>query len=179
MIDLLSTAQILLRDADFTTRLDSLDQKNLVCFEDDTLVGFCYEFKDPQSLLAEWKARESSILTRFASSFRSAGDKAWNVYCAFLCESPADPVQTREVHWIEENLERTRKIAACGIGTRDELVRVLLPLLPIQYQPKLRAEDVTERLERRIVAIAPKAAHVALDETVSPVEVIRLLGDTP
>lgn len=73
MIDLLSTAQILLRDADFTTRLASLDLKNLVCFEDDTLVGFCYVFKDPQSLLAEWKARESSILTRFASSFGSAG----------------------------------------------------------------------------------------------------------
>jgi hypothetical protein len=74
---------------------------------------------------------------------------------------------------------RSPALPACGIGTRDELVRVLLPLLPIQYQPLLRAEDVTERLERRIVAIAPKAAHVALDETVSPVEVIRLLGDTP
>jgi hypothetical protein len=64
------------------------------------------------------------------------------------------------------------------LGGLSNLV-LTLPLLPIQYQPLLRAEDVTERLERRIVAIAPKAAHVALDETVSPVEVIRLLGDSP
>ena len=83
------------------------------------------------------------------------------------------------LRWIEEDLERTRKIAACGIASREELVRVLLPVLPLQYQPELRAEDVTERLRRRIAAIAPNVVEVALDEAVSPVEVVRILGDGP
>lgn len=179
MIDLLSMAQVVLRDAGFSTRLASLDGTALVCFEDNALVGFCCTFDHPERLLAEWRARELALLTRFAASFRSAGDKAWNVYCAFLCGSQTDPAQTREIRWIEEDLERTRKIAACGIASREELVRVLLPVLPLQYQPELRAEDVTERLRRRIAAIAPNVVEVALDEAVSPVEVVRILGDGP
>ncbi len=117
-----------------------------------------------------------SLLTRFAAGFRTAGEKAWNVYCVFLCGSAADSVQNRQVRWIEENLERTRKIAACGLASREDLLRALLPVLPLQYQPVLRAEDVTERLQTRIRTIVPRASHVVLDQAVSPAEVVRLLG---
>lgn len=176
MIDVLSTMQVVLREASFTTRLASLDRSPIVCFEDDVLTGFGCVFEDPESLLTQWKATEMSLLTRFAPSLRSAGEKAWNVYCIFLCSRAADPIQNRLVRWVEEDLNRTRKVAACGLGSRDDLVRALLPILPLQHQPVLRAEDLTKRLRTRIRTIAPKAFAVVLDESVSPAEVVRLLG---
>ncbi len=176
MIDVISTVQVVLREANFTTRLVSLDRSPVVCFEDDVISGFGRVFEDPEALLSGWRATEMSLLKFFASSFRFAGDKAWNVYCIFLCSRAADPIQNRQVRWVEEDLARTRKIAACGVGSRDDIVRVLLPILPLQQQPVLRAEDLTKRLETRIRTIAPKASAVVLDEEVSPAEVARLLG---
>ena len=119
---------------------------------------------------------EQLILKSYAPRLYNAGEKAWNVYFLFLCSSVADSVQSLEVSWIEEDLDRTRKVAACGLSSREELKRALLPVLPLQFQPMLQPEDVTERLQKRIHTIAPKASLVVLDETVSVVEVVRLLG---
>jgi hypothetical protein len=177
MIDVLSTLQVVLREAGFSTRLTSIDRSSIVCFEDDTLLGFGFIFEDPVSLLELWKIREMVLLKRYAPSVRAAGEKAWNVYCLFLCGAAADPIQNRQVRWVEEDLERTRKVAACGLASREDLLRALLPVLPLQYQPVLRAEDVTERLQTRIRTIAPTAPHVVLDQSVSPAEVVRLLGE--
>lgn len=176
MIDVLSTMQVVLREAGYIARLISIDRFPVVHFEDDTLMGFGCVFDNPDELLGRWKILETSLLMRYAPRLRIAGEKAWNVYCVFLCGSAADSVQNRQVRWLEEDLERTRKVAACGIDSREDLMRVLLPVLPLQHQPVLRAEDVTERLKRRILNIAPRAADVALDEAVSVAEVVRLLG---
>jgi hypothetical protein len=176
MIDVLSTIQGVLREAGFSTRLTSIDRSPIVCFEDDVLMGFGCIFEDPGGLLMRWKATETALLTRYATSLRTAGDKAWNVYCIFLCGSGADSIQDRQVRWIEEDLERTRKLAGCGVASREDLERVLLPVLPLRYQPVLQAEDVTQRLQRRIRTISPRASEVALDDAVSAAEVVRLLG---
>jgi hypothetical protein len=178
MIDILSMMQILLQEASFTAHLTTIDRSSVVHFEDDTLMGFGCVFDDPEALLREWKNVEKSFLVRYAPGLRAAGDKAWNVYCVFLCGSTGDPVQDRQVRWIEEDLNRTRKIGACGIVNRDDVIRALLPILPLQYQAVLRTEDVTERLKRRILSIAPRAAEIALDENVSVAEVVPLLGRT-
>ncbi|MEA1015160.1 hypothetical protein [Sphingosinicella sp. LY1275] len=179
MIDLLSTSQILLRDGGFAVRLASIDQRPVVCFEDDALFGFCSAFEQPDELMNGWKLFERQILSRFAPNIRAAGEKAWNVYCVLLCGGPATTVQKRAVSWIEEDLERTRKIAGCDIASREDLVRVLLPLLPIQYQPALEPEDLTARLQKRIADIAPLAAHAMLDGDVPVDEAVRLLGERP
>jgi hypothetical protein len=177
MIDVLSIMQAVLQEANFTTHLTSINRSAVVHFEDDTLMGFGCIFDEPDELLRRWKTSETSLLTRYAPTLRLAGDKAWNVYSVFLCGSVSDPLTSRQVRWIEEDLDRTRKIAACGISTRDDLMRALLPILPLQYQAVLRPEDVTERLKRRILNIAPKAANVALDDAVHVAEVVRLLGE--
>lgn len=176
MIDVLSTMQVVLRESGFTTRLTSVDRSPIVCFEDDDLMGFGCVFDDAGDLLARWKAIEMSLLTRHAPSLRAAGEKAWNVYCLFLCGPAADSMLSRQVRWIEEDLERTRKITGSGLATREDLVQALLPVLPLRYQPVLQEGDVTLRLQRRIRTIAPRAAEVALDERISAAEVVRLLG---
>lgn len=176
MIDILATTQVLLRESGYFTRLLSFEKGPLLCFEDDTIMGFCRVFDTPEAMLKDWKQIETALLLRYGSRFRSAGEKAWNIYCVFLSSAPANSVHAREVRWIEENLERTRKVASCNLSTREEIQRALLPLLRLQYRPTMQLDGVTDRLRRRIAMIAPNAADVSLDENVAPIEVIRLLG---
>jgi hypothetical protein len=176
MTNLISILQVLLREASFRTHLSAIELSLILSFEDDALMGFGCVFVSPEELLANWKTTEMALLTQYAPSLRGAGEKAWNVYCVFLCSSVADPDQERQVRWIEENQERTRKIAACGLASRQDVVGALLPILPLRYQPVLQVEDVTERLRTRIRSIAPRVADVALNEDVPPAEIVRLLG---
>jgi len=175
MIDLLSVIQSSLQNADYRTRLVSSERSPVVCFEDDSLLGFGCIFADPQELLAKWREMETALLARYAAGFRRAGDKAWNVYMVFACGTKGDAMETRQIRWIEEDLERTRKIAAIDLATREDVIRALLPLLPLQYRPMLRPEDAAERLKSRIQNIAPAITQVLLDPAVSTDEVLKTL----
>jgi hypothetical protein len=134
--------------------------------------------KSSDSSLCGWRELETKLLTGHAPSLQKAGEKTWNVYSVFFSSAGTDQTQLREIRWIEEDLERTRKIAACGLTSREDIVTALLPLLPIQRQPLLDSEDfdITQRLKKRIASIAPDAANAVLDKTVTPAEVVRLLG---
>jgi hypothetical protein len=177
MIDLLSVLQGVLQQDGYFTRLVSIEGSSILSFEDDTLMGFGIIFSSPLELLAHWRATETTLLNRYAPTIRSAGDKAWNVYLVCLCGQVASPSNDREVRWVEEDLERTRKLAACGVLSRDDLVRAVQPILQLRHQPSLEASDVSERVKARIGSLAPRASKVVLDESVSPAEVVRLLGE--
>lgn len=179
MIDLLSNARGLLQEAGYSVRFVSFGSDTVACFEDGSIIGFCRTVEDPDELIQKWKTLEKELLIRFSQDIRQAGDKAWNVYCVFLCPSSANKDQKRAVSWIEEDLNRTRKLAECDIASREDLVHVLLPILLLQAQPMLEYTDLTERLRHRIANITPQAANVALDPTISVSEVVRLLGERP
>ncbi len=99
------------------------------------------------------------------------------MYSVFLCEAAANDTCRREIRWIEEDLEQTRKLAGCGITNRQELERILLPLLPLQYAPSIQVDDVQGRLSKRIGGIAPRIERIALDDQVTPIEVAKMLAD--
>lgn len=178
MTDFTSPLQVTLQQAGYQTWMTSINGIETVCFEDDAVMGFVCIFEDAATLLAHWRSVEIMWLTKHAPSLHKAGEKTWNVYSVFLSAGAADPVQLRELRAIEEDLERTRKITGCGLSNRSAFIAAVLPLLPLQYQPVLDSEDfdLTQRLRKRIATIAPAAATGALDETVSPSEVVRLLG---
>jgi hypothetical protein len=178
MTDLRSPVQVVLQEAGYETWLSSVSGETVINFEDAAVMGFVCMFDDVASMLLRWRDMESGLLTAHAPALQRGGDKTWNVYCAFLCSGVPDKVQAREVRWIEEDLERTRKIAACGLANREQVVNALLPLLPIQYQPVLDSEefDLTQRLKKRIADIAPGAANAALDDVIPAAEVARMLG---
>jgi hypothetical protein len=176
MTDLASTIHVALQEAHYETWLVAIDDLTAICFEDEAIIGFATVFEDADALLTRWKAVETSFLARYAPRFIEAPDKAWNVYSVFMCSSAATPDQRREIRRVDENLEKTRKLASCGLNSREEVIAALLPILPIQNRPRLEGEDVTERLRKRIATIAPSAVRAALDETISPNEVVRLLG---
>jgi hypothetical protein len=177
-MDLRSQLQIVLQKAGYQTWLVSLDGLDAIGFEDDTVMGFACIFNSAKELLERWRDVEMRLLTTHALALKQAGEKTWNIYSVFLSREGADDVDEREVRWIEEDLERTRKVTACGVTTREELVIALMPVLPLQYQPLLDSDDfdVTQRLRKRIGDIAPTAAPAVLTEEVSPNEVVRLLG---
>jgi hypothetical protein len=176
MIELLAQIQATLNGARYSTWLAEFETLPVICFEDEVIFGFVSVFSKPNDLITRWRATETSFLRRFAPNIRSAGDKAWNVYSVFLCSEAASDTEAREIRWIEEDLERTRKLTANGVTTREDVTIALLPLLPLQHQPLLLTDDIKERLTRRIQAIAPRAAEVALDEETPAIEVARLLG---
>jgi hypothetical protein len=175
MIDIFSTSQVMLRDAGYSVVLVDVVGTSVICFEDDSLVGFCVTFASAGILLEEWREKEVKILNRFAPGIRVSGEKAWNVYVVFLTADTADDKQNRAIHWIEEDLDRTRKIASANIGTREDLSQALLAILPLQQQPILEPEDATDRLQRRIQSIAPVVENVFFDETIPAIEIVRLL----
>lgn len=177
MIDVLTTMQVILRDAGFATYPFSVGGRSVVCFEDEVLTGFGCSFDTPEALLAEWSAMETAFLKHYAARLRTAGEKAWNVYCVFLCSTLAPSHVAREISWIEENLDRTRKITAAGLVSREDLIRSLLPVLPLQHTAVVDAQDSFELLTARIRQIAPRAAGVVLDDAVAPAEVVALLGE--
>jgi hypothetical protein len=176
MTDLLSTLQLVLKDGGYHCWLMPVERRAGVMFEDDTLMGFGYIFDDPQSLIDRWQTQEATALSRFASRFREANEKSWNIYSVFLCAAGADEEQARLIRQIEENMDRTRKIAACGVVTVDEVVTALLPIMPLQYRPTLEQEDYAGRLRRRIADFAPDAADAALNGDVPAADVVALLG---
>jgi hypothetical protein len=178
MTDLKPTLQALLRDAGYQTWFVAMDRYEVVAFEDDATMGFACIFERGSMLLEEWKSLETKFLMNFALALKRAGEKTWNVYSVFLCAENTSEDETRAIRWIEENLERTRKITGIVPNGRADLITALLPLLPIQYQPRLDSEDfdLTQRLRRRIASIAPAAEHAALDAGVAASEVVRLLG---
>lgn len=179
MTETAATVQIVLEEADYATWLVPVEELTAICFEDDALMGFATVFDEPAILLQRWRSVELLLLGRHAPRFREAQEKAWNVYSMFLCPKRGSADETRQVRRIEEDLEKTRKVAACGLVGREEIVTALLPILPIQSRPRLESEDLTDRLKKRIATIAPAAVNVALDEKVAPAEVVRLLGNSP
>jgi hypothetical protein len=177
MTDLKSLVQLILQESHYDSWLTSLDGTTVIAFEDEAVMGFAYVFDDVESMLADWREIETKLLTMYARPLQKAGPKSWNVYSLFVSSDHANADHLRQVRWIEEDLERTRKIAACGVTTREDVVAALLPLLPLQYQPLLDSEelDLTRRLKKRIAAISPIAADKALDDAVSPAEIVRIL----
>jgi hypothetical protein len=176
-MNLKSQLQIVLQEAGYQTWLTAVNKLGAIGFEDNSVMGFACIFETAEALLQQWRHVETEWLNAHVLSLQKAGDKTWNVYSVFLCDERTTDVQKREINWIEEDLERTRKIATSGITDRASLITALLPLLPLQFQPILDSEDfdLTQRLRKRIRDIAPSIEAVALDEKTSPSEVARLL----
>lgn len=70
MMDLRSPVQVVLQDAGYETWLLSVDGVRVIVFEDDAVMGFVCLFEDVPSLLRDWRALETTLLTRHAASLQ-------------------------------------------------------------------------------------------------------------
>ncbi|WP_237481891.1 hypothetical protein [Lichenibacterium dinghuense] len=175
-MDILTQAEILLRDAQYETWTWNGSAGAVTCFENSALMGFVHVFDNADTLLGAWKDNQQIALARHAASLRGAGAKAWNVYSVFLTPDQ-DARRGREIERIEENFSLTRKIARSSINTPDDLENALLPLLSIRSKPLLGASNFETRLRIRLKDISPDAVTAFLSET-TPAEIARILRAT-
>ena len=178
MSEVLSMVQVVMQNANYRTWDVGGCEIPAVGFEDEATMGFVCAFDSPTQIIDRWRETEAILLARHAPQFRTAGEKAWNVYSVFVTKAHPTNEERREVKWIEENLEQTRKITATSVVVREDVVKALLPLLPIIAKPVLAPEDSTQRLLRRIEVISPHVRDIVLDDSVSPAKVAaRLRSD--
>lgn len=178
MIDLLSVSHSILRDQGFSTRVIAIGRASALAFEDDSVLGFVHVFEHSVEIVEQWQGVEKQFLQSNSAQFRKANEKAWNIYSVFLSADDADSEEKRKIRWVEEDLRFTRKLTACGIQSRHDLLTALLPLLGLQKKPFLQGDAFRTRLHRRLQTIAGASTDAIINESVPPIEAARLLRDS-
>jgi hypothetical protein len=174
-MDIGNQTELLLRNAGYDTWALKLPQASVTCFESRSVAGFLFIFSSGTELLSEWESRQRFVLARFAPLLRNAGAKAWNIYSIFLAESAA-ALEQRLIAEIEENFSLTRKIARANLRTQDDIERALLPLRPIQSQPKIGAVDFEGRVREQLLLFRDPTTK-AFFGTAEPASVAQMLEE--
>jgi hypothetical protein len=176
MTDVISIAETILARAGYICWRTEVGSNPALGFEDPSVMGFVFEFRDASAINHGWREAEASMIARYAHAFRRAGEKAWNVYCAFLTTAVATKDECRLLRVIEEDLEQTRKLTGTGQSDEESVMRALLPILPIMSRPQLGTFDATDRLARRLDTLSPGISGLLLDNAIEPVQVLQHLS---
>jgi hypothetical protein len=163
-MDILSSSETLLIQTGFFAKRVSLGDRDIVLFEDATVLGFLFAYVDATSLLSGWKDDVSRAISSQQFSLRRGGTKTWNAYVILLAEREANYGQSVAVAAIEEDLTGTRKIARCGVADPDDVRAALLPLLPFQSAPRLDAVDISAEIRVRASEVPKKILDVFLSD---------------
>jgi hypothetical protein len=147
-------------------------------FEDSSLLGFVFAFPDAKAIIEGWRRSEQIMIAKHAIEFRRAGEKAWNVYCAFLTRADANRAECRQLRVIEEDLEQTRKLTGTSQIDEAAVSQALLPILPISSKPQLGSFDADARLARRLDTLVPGISGLLLDDSIEPVRVVQHLSQS-
>ena len=126
-----------------------VEKTEVLYFEDDSLFGSINVFDNVDALLSNWQRRQEDFLKINAIRIRNS-PKAWNAYSIFLTPSGCGNEERTKLLAIEEDFRGTRKIARSSVFTRQDLIRALLPLLPIQYLVTLISGDSMKMLRTRL-----------------------------
>ena len=146
---------------------------DMLLFEDENLLGAVAVFESPEILLAKWVSVQQSFLESNAPHLRRAAEKSWNCYMVLLCPEPIAKELESRLAVIEEDFVSTRKIARCGLSTKEDVRRALLPLLPLQ-QIVTVGGNMQPDLRSRLTEL-PSDALAALFGTSSPPEIAAML----
>ena len=172
-MNLLLEARTILENAGYVT-LSSSAARDTFHFEDDSLIGSVTEHRSVQCLLDNWEKVQDTFLTQHAGQLRVDPAKAWNIYTVHMTRESVTPDLASRLFDVEEDFRGTRKVARCGIRTKEELRLAMLPLLLIQSHVALTKADLTERLRERLLTCHPPLVHL-LDQQLTPGEVASRL----
>lgn len=175
-MNLSKDTEILLRDAGYQTWPWEERPVPVVCFEDDTILGFVHIFDSAEMIEGQWESAQSAALTRFRPALRGAGEKAWNVYSIFLTVAPVDQKIDILLDRIEEDFHLTRKIARAGVKSQGALREALLPILPIRNRPEINKSNIEVRLEESLSKIHPAGANAFLKKA-KAADVAQILAE--
>ena len=146
MIDVTQEIEIALRNGGYESSRTKVGDRVVVSFEDSVVLGFAHFFETTDELWELWREAERSVLNRYSTQFRSAGDKAWNTYTVLLAREDTSTMSFERVARIEEDMRETRKIVHTPVQSSEDVRIAILPLLPLLNQPKLKATDFAEQI---------------------------------
>jgi hypothetical protein len=162
----------------FAATRSSVRGREVLIFEDDSVIGFVFSYPNAQSLIAGWGNDSEAAVSAHQLVLRRAGQKAWNTYVVLLASGEASYAEMAALAAIEEDLSGTRKIARSDIKDISDVVAALLPLLPLQSAPRLDAVDMVFEIRQRATELPPRA----VDAFVSDIEVsvvLQVIEETP
>jgi hypothetical protein len=174
-MDIANQSQLILRNAGYETMPWTGGSVPVVCFENQSVLGFLYIFPTASAMFENWRAVQEVVLRRFSPAIKLSGQKAWNVYSVFVTEDSAPNTWTAER--IEEDFTLTRKIAHAGVTSLDELRQALLPLLPVASRPQVEQTNFAEILRERLSEISPAAVNAFLGAA-QPKDVADILEES-
>jgi hypothetical protein len=119
-----------LRAAGFRTAR-APNARELITFEDDTVLGMVAVYASAEALVEQWRAEQDAFLRENAAMLRRDPAKAWNAYAIFLTAAPAERTASQLLE-IESDVVATRKIARAGILTEADVLAALAPVLPLR-----------------------------------------------
>jgi hypothetical protein len=147
-----------------------------ISFEDQNILGVAVQFSSANELLENWEQEQDSFLQRNALALRRAGSKSWNVYSVFLAAEASQAEYLRGT-LIEEDFRGSRKIVAMNLKTEADILRAVLPLLPIQNNVQARQENVRQLLlERLDLSLQAKESIAAGASATDLVKILSTFG---
>jgi hypothetical protein len=179
MMDILSSSASIFSDAGFTTHRATVGDREVLIFEDTTVLGFLLVYDDATRLLATFETDAEQLIRQNQFALRRAGQKAWNAYMVFLASGSVNYSQSPALVAIEEDLTGTRKIARAGVRDSEDLRNALLALLPIQAAPTLDAVDMHTEIRERASELPSRAIDAFLSAKTEESVVLQVLEEEP
>jgi len=177
-MDILTASAELLTESGYEASRGSVNGREFIAFEDETVLGFLFAYADISSLVECWAQNERQVIRDHQFVLRRSGQKAWNIYVAFLTEATSDYAFSVRLIAIEEDIGGTRKVARAGIRDSFDLRGALLPLLPLQAAPKLEAVDMHAEIRQRATDLHTRAVEAFLHRADDAV-ILQVLEEEP
>lgn len=177
-MEIFDTTEGLLTRTGFTALRSFVRGREVLIFEDDSVIGFVFSYPNAQSLIAGWGNDSEAAVSAHQLALRRAGQKAWNTYVVLLASGDATSAEMAALAAIEEDLTGTRKIARQDIKDISDLEAAFLPLLPIQSAPKLDAVDMVLEIRQRATELPPRAVEAFVSGVEESV-VLQVIEETP
>lgn len=178
MIEILESVTSLLAEAGYSTSRARLSSRDVLLFENATVLGFVFAYEGANSLAENWASDSERAIAGYQLPLRRAAQKAWNTYVVLLATGEVGQTDLALFASVEEDLVGTRKIARGDIVDMSDLRSALLPLLPIQSAPKLEAVDMVAEIRERTSEISSQAV-AAFVSTAPESTVVQILEEAP
>ena len=178
MSDILDWSTELLGESGYATEQVAIDQRRVLVFEGDTVLGFLFSYDTVADLTISWVADSDNAVAAYQLGLRRSGIKAWNTYLVLLTSEQPDYARMVSLGAIEEDLGGTRKIARAGVRDNADLSAALLPLLPLQSAPRLEAVDMKEEIRERTSELPLRVVDAFLSGAEDSV-VLQVLEQSP
>jgi hypothetical protein len=177
-MEIFDATERLLNRMGFTALRSSAKGKDILIFENDSVIGFVFSYPNAQTLIADWGNDSEAAVSANQFALRRAGQKAWNTYVVLLAGEQSSYTEIAALAAIEEDLTGTRKIARSAIRDISDVEAALLPLLPLQSAPKLDAVDMVSEIRQRATELPPRAIEAFISGAEVSV-VLQVIEEAP